>query len=56
MPDTRPFLELDHAQERKHGQAAAGDAFLCTKLEKGERLVCVLRGRPFETGNESPGE
>jgi serine/threonine protein phosphatase PrpC len=42
LPDTRPFLELDHAQERKHGQAAAGDAFLCTKLEKGERLVCVL--------------
>ncbi len=44
MPDTRPFLELDHAQERKHGQAAAGDAFLCTKLEKGERVVCVLAG------------
>lgn len=36
------FIEVDHAQERKAGQAACGDVFLSQKLDGGERIVSVL--------------
>ncbi len=36
------FIEVDHAQEKKAGQAACGDVFLSQKLEAGERVVSVL--------------
>ncbi|MCE1228674.1 MAG: SpoIIE family protein phosphatase, partial [Firmicutes bacterium] len=36
------FIEVDHAQECKAGQAACGDVFLSHKLEGGERIVSVL--------------
>ncbi len=36
------FIEVDHAQEKKAGQAACGDVFLSQKLEGGERVVSVL--------------
>jgi len=36
------FIEIDHAQEKKAGQAACGDVFLSQKLEGGQRVVSVL--------------
>lgn len=36
------FIEVDHAQEKKAGQAACGDVFLSQKLDGGERVVSVL--------------
>ena len=36
------FIEVDHAQEKKAGQAACGDVFLSQKVEGGERVVSVL--------------
>lgn len=36
------FIEVDHAQEKKAGQAACGDVFLSQKLDGGERVISVL--------------
>jgi len=36
------FIEVDHAQEKKAGQAACGDVFLSQKLDGGQRVVSVL--------------
>jgi hypothetical protein len=36
------FLEVDHYQERKHGQSACGDVFLSQKLEGENRTLSVL--------------
>lgn len=36
-----PFVEVDHAQVRKHGQAADGDMFLSRKTDDG-RIISVL--------------
>ena len=36
------FIEVDHAQEQKAGQAACGDVFLSQKLDGGERVISVL--------------
>lgn len=36
------FIEVDHAQEMKHSQAACGDVFISQKLHNGERVVSVL--------------
>jgi len=36
-----PFVEVDHAQERKRGQGADGDMFLSRKTEEG-RIISVL--------------
>lgn len=36
------FIEVDHAQEKKAGQAACGDVFLSQKQEGGARVVSVL--------------
>ena len=36
------FLEVDHHQERKYGQAACGDVFLSRKPEGDHRVISVL--------------
>ena len=36
-----PFVEVDHAQERKRGQGADGDMFLSRKTDEG-RIISVL--------------
>ena len=41
MTGPRLFLEVDHYQERKHGQAACGDVFLSHKIDDG-RVISVL--------------
>ncbi len=42
MTSPRLFLEVDHHQERKHGQAACGDVFLSQKIEEDNRVISVL--------------
>lgn len=41
-PSPSFFIEVGHAQERKHGQAACGDVFLSQKLDSGGRILSVL--------------
>jgi len=42
MTSPRLFLEVDHHQERKHGQAACGDVFLSQKIQGDNRVISVL--------------
>ncbi|WP_306597874.1 SpoIIE family protein phosphatase [Geothrix sp. 21YS21S-2] len=39
---TRHFMEVDHYQERKQGQAACGDVFLSEKIAEDHRVISVL--------------
>ncbi len=37
-----PFIDVDFAQQSKHGQGAAGDVFVSSRLADEGRIVCVL--------------
>ncbi len=41
MPQRWPVIEVEHAQVRKHGQAAFGDVWHCVRADRG-RVIAVL--------------
>lgn len=42
MNGDRLFVEIDHSQVNKHGEAAPGDVFMSQRNDKEDRIVCVL--------------
>lgn len=41
-PDSGIFIEIDHFQKKKKGQAAPGDVFLAQKNQSGNRIIATL--------------